>query len=147
MKHYLRVEVDTNDADYEVHETDITDVHISEINRFKNIISYMETEENYHYNLEGKRVVTGNIIHFKDNVGFGSISGFCGLKVLLVDEDEWKEGLWKFSEVKDEGLIFPEEYELLCKYLPMYLDHGFHSIIGVWIEERNDPVIIEKMEL
>lgn len=143
---YLVICVDTNDGDYHYENVKVTHSDEMLIDKFINTLKILPTEEDYHYGHQGK-VVTGNIIRFENNVGNDTYNECCGLTELLVDKDEWEEGLWTLEEVREEGLIVQDDYDALSMYLPMYLEGGFHSIISLQYELHTDPVVLEVIQL
>ena len=146
MTLYLMIEVDTNDGDYEVKSTEVSSTDTEDLCIFQQILKLLPTTDNYHY-IDGVKVVTGNVIRFENNVGYDSINGSCGLKDLVLSEAAFIEEEWTVTEARDEGFLNHWEYLVLEKYLPMYLDYGFHSIIRVWFEERQEPTFIKEVNL
>ena len=147
MALYLMVEVDTNDGDYDDKSTIIEDINSEELVKFKEYLKILPHVDRYHYNSDGVKVVTGNIIRFDNNVGYDSINQSCGLKDLLISNAEFEEEDYTEQEILDEGMITEDQYDVLVKYLPIYIEGGFHSIIRVWFETREAPILIEEVTL
>lgn len=140
----LCIEVDTNDGDYEEKCLEITAENSVEVEKFLKYLDYLPVKENYHYNGNGDKIVTGNIIEFPDRVGYCLDFGECALKSMVLPEDEFISEGWTEEEMRQDGMITPYEYKVLTKFLPMYVNEGFgfHSIISVTIQEHIDPVIV-----
>lgn len=143
---YLVICVDTNDGDCHYEKVEVLPDNETLINNFISVLKVLPTKEDYYYGKKGK-VVTGNKIYFRNNVGNDTYNECCGLVELLVDKDEWDEGLWTLEEVHEEGLIIQDEYDILSKYLPMYLEGGFHSIISLQYELHTKPKVLGVVEL
>ena len=143
---YLMVEVDTNDSDYDCKSTEVSATDTEDLCIFKEVLKLLPTEDNYHYR-DGVKVVTGKKIRFENSVGYDSINGSCGLKDLVLSDSTFIKEEWTVSEARDEGFLNHWEYLVLEKYLPMYIDGGFHSIIRVWFEERQAPIFVEEVNL
>lgn len=140
----LSIVVDTNDADYEAHVHNLDD-DTEHLEVFLNILNKLPKTENYYY-CDGKKVVTGDKIRFDNNVGNDSIHGRCGLKDMIIDQDEYEdtENPWTDEEVYQEGMILPNDYEILSDYLPMWIEGGFHSIISVKRVLHTEAVVLEE---
>ncbi len=144
---YYAVEVDTNDGDYETHLTDVTDVSTKEVEDFFKSLGRLHKTENYYYDFEGKKVVTGNKVRFRDNVGHSTYNEECGLKSLVLGEGEFISEGWTTEEVYEEGMILQKDYDNLVKFLPMYEEGGFHSIISVTKERHTEAEVLKEYKL
>lgn len=144
---YLVICVDTNDGDYHYEKVEVTVSNMIKIDTFIKTLKLLPVEEDYHYGKGNKKIITGNKIRFSYNVGNDAYDEVCGLCALVVDKDEWDEGLWTLEEVHEEGMITQDEYDILTTYLPMYLEGGFHSIISLQYELHTKPTVLEVIKL
>ena len=139
--------VDTNDGDYHEEYNDITDISMDRVDKFLKVLGKLPVEMDYHYDVEGNKVETGNKVRFVNNVGNCVYYHDCGLKDLILPEGEFINEAWTTEEVYKEGFILQKDYKILEEFLPMYCDGGFHSIIKVTLEETTEPVVIKTFEL
>lgn len=139
---YLVITVDTNDGDYEQIKIEETEDTKDKLHRIVKAIQVLPVEENYHYNRQGQKVVTGNLVSFDSRVGDTILGDPCGIDSWTIDEEEWEEDLWTTEEAHQENLLTPEEGKLLKDNLVIYNDYGFHSIISVQWELHTEPKVL-----
>lgn len=145
----LCVEVDTNDGDYEKHLTEITVDNSEEVESFLEVVNRLPKKESYYYGNGGEKISRGNVIFFDHNrVGKFLDYEECALKALVLPFEDFIKDEWTKDEMIAEGYISEEEYTLLCKYLPMYINEGFgfHTIVSITVEEHTDVVILNTIE-
>ncbi|CAH9014083.1 conserved hypothetical protein [Vibrio phage 495E54-1] len=145
----VNITVDTNDGDYESHIVDISEMSEEKVQRFFALLKHLPTTENYYYH-NGERVSRGYKIRWgHERVGKYLDYGGCALESMVLSKEEISTESLTTEEVYEEGFILQEDYELLCDFLPMYINEGFgfHTIISVTVEEHTQPVVLWEYEI
>lgn len=139
----LKIVVDTNDGDYYNHVVKLADKCPTEVQQFLDTLQYLPVEEDYYY-WDGERKSRGNKIFWNhDRVGKMLDYEECALKAMTITDEQFEEENWTMTELREEGGITESEYNLLCKFLPMYCNEGFgfHTIVSVSKEIHTEPEV------